>query len=114
MEKVAAICYRHGILVVSDEIHSDMALAGYKHIPFGTVSEQARQNSITYMAPSKTFNIAGLISSNYIIPNPDIRKNLDYLENLELTNGNLFAYIACKAAYENGAEWRRQMLEYAG
>lgn len=113
LAKVAAICYKHGILVVSDEIHSDMALPGHKHISFGTVSEQAQQNSITYMAPSKTFNMAGLISSSYIIPNPEIRKKFkDYLENSELANGNIFAYIACKAAYDNGAEWRKQMLEY--
>lgn len=113
LRNVAAICYKHGILVISDEIHSDMALNGHKHIPFGTVSEQAQQNSITYMAPSKTFNMAGLISSSYIIPNPEIRKKFkDYLENSELANGNIFAYIACQAAYENGAEWRRQMLEY--
>lgn len=113
LRKLAAICYRHGILVVSDEIHSDMALKGYKHIPFATVSELAQQNSITYMAPSKTFNMAGLISSSYIIPHPEIRKKFkEYLENSELANGNIFAYIACKAAYENGAAWRSQMLEY--
>lgn len=113
LEKVAAICYKHGILVVSDEIHSDMALPGHKHISFGTVSEHAQQNSITYMAPSKTFNMAGVISSSYIIPNPEIRKKFkEYLENSELANGNIFAYIACKAAYDNGAEWRKQMLEY--
>lgn len=113
LKKLAAICYKHGILVISDEIHSDMALNDNKHIPFGTVSEQAQQNSITYMAPSKTFNMAGLISSSYIIPNPEIRKKFqDFLENSELANGNIFAYIACKAAYENGAEWRKQMLKY--
>lgn len=113
LRKVAAICYKHGILVVSDEIHSDMALNGNKHIPFAVVSEQAQQNSITYMAPSKTFNMAGLISSSYIIPNPEIRKKFkEYLENSELANGNIFAYVAAKAAYENGADWRKQMLEY--
>lgn len=113
LKKVAEICYKHGILVISDEIHSDMALNGFRHIPFGTVSEQAQQNSITYMAPSKTFNIAGLISSSYIIPNPEIRRKFkEYLENSELANGNIFAYVAAKAAYENGSEWRKQMLEY--
>lgn len=113
LRKVAEICYKHGILVVSDEIHSDMALKGHHHTPFGTVSELAQQNSITYMAPSKTFNMAGLISSSYIVPNPEIRKRFqEYLENSELSNGNIFAYTAAKAAYEHGAEWRKQMLEY--
>ena len=111
--RLAEICYKHGILVVSDEIHSDMALPGFRHTPFATVSELAEQNSITYMAPSKTFNMAGLISSSYIIPNKDIRKKFsEFLVNSELANGNIFAYFAAKAAYENGAEWLKQMLDY--
>ena len=113
MKRLAEICYKHGILVVSDEIHSDMALPGNKHTPFATVSELAEQNSITYMAPSKTFNMAGLISSSYIIPNGEIRKKFkEFLENSELANGNIFAYVAAKAAYSNGREWLKEMLEY--
>ncbi len=113
LKRLAEICYKHGILVVSDEIHSDMALPGNKHIPFATVSELAEQNSITYMAPSKTFNMAGLISSSYIIPNPEIRKKFqEFLENSELANGNIFAYEAATAAYSNGNEWLEQMIAY--
>jgi len=113
LKKVAEICYKNGILVVSDEIHSDMALNGNIHIPFASVSEQAEQNSITYMAPSKTFNMAGLISSSYIIPNKEIRRKFSgFLENSELASGNIFAYIAAQAAYENGAVWLKEMLEY--
>lgn len=94
MKKLAEICYKHGILVVSDEIHSDMALPGNKHIPFATVSELAEQNSITYMAPSKTFNMAGLISSSYIIPNKEIRKKFSEFsqKNSELASGNICLY----------------------
>ena len=111
--RIAEICYKHGILVISDEIHSDMALPGNMHTPFATVSELAEQNSITYMAPSKTFNMAGLISSSYIIPNVIIRKKFsEFLENSELANGNIFAYIAAKAAYQNGAEWLKQLFDY--
>ena len=111
--QLAEICYKHGILVVSDEIHSDMALPGNRHTPFATASELAEQNSITYMAPSKTFNMAGLISSSYIIPNKDIRKKFsEYLENSELANGNIFAYFAARAAYQNGTEWLKQMIDY--
>lgn len=111
--QLAEICYMHGILVVSDEIHSDMALPGNRHTPFATASELAEQNSITYMAPSKTFNMAGLISSSYIIPNKDIRKKFsEYLENSELANGNIFAYFAARAAYQNGTEWLKQMIDY--
>ena len=111
--KVAEICHKHGVLVVSDEIHSDMALPGNVHNPFASVSELAEQNSITYMAPSKTFNMAGLVSSSYIIPNGEIRKKFsDFMNNSELANGNIFAYVAAQAAYENGTEWLTEMIRY--
>ena len=111
--KVAEICHKHGVLVVSDEIHSDMALLGNVHTPFASVSELAAQNSITYMAPSKTFNMAGLVSSSYIIPNGEIRKKFsDFMNNSELANGNIFAYVAAQAAYENGTEWLTEMIRY--
>ncbi len=113
LTKVAEICQKHGILVVSDEIHSDMALPGNVHTPFASVSEMAAQNSITYMAPSKTFNMAGLVSSSYIIPNREIRKKFsDFMDNSELANGNIFAYVAAQAAYENGAEWLNEIVDY--
>ena len=113
LTRVAEICHKHNILVVSDEIHSDIALPGYSHTPFATVSEVAEQNSLTFMAPSKTFNMASLISSSYIIPNPEIRnKFADFLSGCELSNGNIFAFVAGQAAYENGAEWRSEMIEY--
>ena len=111
--KVAEICHKHGVLVVSDEIHSDMALLGNVHTPFASVSELAAQNSITYMAPSKTFNMAGLVSSSYIIPNGEIRKKFsDFMDNSELANGNIFAYVAAQAAYEKGTEWLSEMISY--
>ena len=111
--KVAEICHKHGVLVVSDEIHSDIALPGNVHTPFASVSELAEQNSITYMAPSKTFNMAGLVSSSYIIPNSEIRKKFsDFMDNSELANGNIFAYVAAQAAYENGTEWLTEMIRY--
>ena len=111
--KVAEICHKHGVLVVSDEIHSDMALPGNVHTPFASVSELAEQNSITYMAPSKTFNMAGLVSSSYIIPNSEIRKKFsDFMDNSELANGNIFAYVAAQAAYEKGTEWLTEMIRY--
>ena len=113
LKELAEICYDRGILVVSDEIHSDMAIFGNKHIPFATVSEKAKENSITLMAPSKTFNIAGVISSFAIVSNEKIRKNyFDFLESCELNNGHIFAYIATQSAYNNGGEWLSQMLEY--
>ncbi len=111
--QLADICAKRNIIVVSDEIHADMALPGQRHTPFATVSENAANISLTYMAPSKTFNMPGLISSSYIIPNPEIRIKFEtFLENSELTGGNIFAYIATQAAYQKGNEWRIQMLNY--
>ena len=113
LKELAAICYEKQVLVISDEIHSDMALFGHRHIPFATVSEQAAQNSITFMAPSKTFNIAGLVSSYSIILNEKIRNSFNkFLCASELNEGNIFAYIAIQAAYTQGAAWRKQMLHY--
>jgi len=113
LKHLADICTKHNIIVVSDEIHADMVLGNHKHIPFATVSESAAQISLTFMAPSKTFNMPGLISSSYIIPNEELRKQfVDFLEASELIGGNIFAYAATVAAYEKGEEWRKQMLDY--
>ena len=113
LKELATICYENNILVISDEIHSDMAIFGHKHIPFATVSEEAKQNSITFMAPSKTFNIAGIVSSYSIIPNEKIRHSFySFLQASELNEGTIFAYIAAQAAYSQGSEWRKQMLQY--
>jgi cystathionine beta-lyase len=113
LAEVADICAENNVIVVSDEIHADLVLPGYEHIPFATVSEKAKQNSIVLMAPSKTFNIAGLGSSSYIIPNPDLFNTFSrQLQALEFAGGNIFAFVATKAAYEQGADWLNQLIEY--
>jgi cystathionine beta-lyase len=113
LEELAHICAEHNILVVSDEIHADMGIFGHKHIPFATVSKEAAENSITFMAPSKTFNIAGIVSSYSIVSNQQLRESFyQYLRASELNEGNLFAYTATEAAYRNGANWMHQMLTY--
>jgi cystathionine beta-lyase len=111
--RLAHFCYEHNIIVISDEIHSDMALFGNKHIPFASVSDEAAQISITFGAPSKTFNIAGIVSSYAVVPNDSLRRRFyTWLEANELNDPPLFAPIATIAAYQQGEEWRRQMLEY--
>lgn len=113
LKELAAICYDNSILVVSDEIHSDMALPGYRHTPFATVSEKAQANSLTFMAPSKTFNIAGIVSSFAVIPNKELRDQfLAYLEPRELSQGTIFAYTATTAAYDECEDWLDEMVEY--
>ncbi len=113
LARLAEICRRHGVLVISDEIHADMALGGNVHHPFPTVSPVAADVSFTFAAPSKTFNIPGIVSSFCVVTNPKIReKFFRYLEANEL-NGTMFlSTAATEAAYTRCDEWRRQMLAY--
>ena len=113
LKQLAEICYDNNILVISDEIHSDLILPGFKHTPFATVSEKAKENSITLMAPSKTFNIAGIVSSFAVIHNKELKnKYMNYLTPRELDQGTIHALVATEAAYNQGAEWLDQALEY--
>ena len=113
LKRLDDICLKNNILVISDEIHADMVFSDYTHTPYATVSESAANNSATFMAPSKVFNMPGLISSSFIIPNKELRnKFVDFLDASEMAGGNIFAYAATVAAYEKGEEWRIQMLDY--
>ena len=113
LARLADFCHDRHILVISDEIHCDMALWGNKHVPFATVSEKAAQGSITFGAPSKTFNIAGIVSSYAIVPNDEIRaKFYSWLTANELNEPTIFSPIATIAAFQHGEEWRQAMLHY--
>ena len=113
LRTIATICHRHNIFVVADEIHADLTLPGYHHTSYATVSEEAKFHSITFMAPSKTFNIAGLGSSIAYLPNPILRKRLfHYLDGYEIANGNIFAFVGAEAAFRHGEEWLRQLKNY--
>jgi len=113
LEELADICYKRFILVISDEIHSDMAIFGHKHIPYATVSPKAALNSITFMSPSKSFNIPGVVTAHSIIPDQEIRKTYqEFLRASELNEGSIFSYAATRAAYEKGSAWLSQMLKY--
>lgn len=113
LERLADFCYDHHLLVISDEIHCDMALFGHQHIPFATVSDKAAQISITFGAPTKVFNMAGIVSSYCIIPNATLRqKFFGWLSANEFDEPTLFAPIATMAAYRQGNDWRKQMLKY--
>lgn len=113
LKRLADFCHERNIIVISDEIHADMALFDNKHIPFATVSKEAANISITFQAPTKTFNIAGVVSSYAIVPNDELRdKYYGWLRANELDAPTLFATIATIAAFTKGEEWRKQMLEY--
>ena len=113
LARMCEICAKYNVLVISDEIHCDMALKGYKHVPFATCCDKAKDICITFMAASKTFNIAGLKSSYHIIQNEDIRKQYhEFLRKSELDTAHVFATGPVATAYEQGEEWVEQMLEY--
>ena len=111
--RLAEFCSQRGIIVLSDEIHCDLALWGNRHIPFASVSPEAAACSITFGAPSKTFNIAGIVSSYAIVPDAELRRRFfGWLQANELNEPSLFAPIATIAAFREGEPWRQAMLRY--
>lgn len=113
LSRIAEICERKSITVISDEIHADLTLPGGKHVSYSTVSDAAARHSITFMAPSKTFNIAGMGSSVCYIGDEALRKRFfGWLDALGVAGGNIFAFVAAEAAFAHGEEWQRQMLDY--
>jgi len=106
-------CVENNILIVSDEIHSDLVFPGYKHTPVPTLSKEIAQNCIVCMAPSKTFNLAGLTTSFLIIPSK--RNWARYERQLNVPHlhmGNIFGHIGLETAFTQGEEWRKQLVEY--
>lgn len=113
LERLGDICMQHGILVVSDEIHADLIFKPGKHTPFAAISEQFAENSIICTAPSKTFNLAGLQTSNIIIPNKSLREKFNAeTEKYAVGMSNSFGAIATEAAYTHGAQWLDEVLDY--
>ena len=113
LRRVAELARRYGVKVISDEIHGDLMLYGCRHIPFCTVSDDAAAVSITFGAPSKTFNIPGLISSWMIVRNPEMRKAFyDWMAVNEFSAPPFTATVATEAAYRYGEEWLTELLEY--
>ena len=103
----------YDFLIISDEIHQDLIYEGYKHIPLASLSDELAQRTITCIAPSKTFNVAGLASSVIIIPNAKLKQKFEtLLSSLHLNSGNLFGHTAMQAGYEDGAEWLDQLMDY--
>ena len=111
--KVAELCFRNDVLVLSDEIHNDLVYSGYKHTIYGLLDEKYVNNSIICTAPSKTFNLAGMQSSNIIISNPLLMKQFKRtLERNSIGSQNPLSIVAHEAAYTYGEEWLEQLLEY--
>ncbi len=113
LTRLAKICLDNNILILSDEIHCDLVLPGFIHTPIASLSEKIADNTITFIAPSKTFNLAGLSTSSVIISNQSLRKSFNRIvENLHIGNGNIFGTVASISAYSHGHEWLDALLDY--
>lgn len=113
LRKVGEICLRHGVLVVSDEIHSDFTWPGKKHQVFAALDPAFSDITVTCTAPSKTFNLAGLQISNIFIENAELRKRFQKeVARTGYSQVGLFGLIACQAAYEEGHEWLEELKAY--
>ena len=113
LQKVSKLCLKYNVLLISDEIHSDLIIGENKHIPIPTISKDIANNSLTMFAPSKTFNVAGLSLSYVIIPNKKIRvKFQKTILNLGLHGGNVFGIEALEASYRYGQKWLYELLNY--
>jgi cystathionine beta-lyase len=113
LESLAELCVRYQVLVISDEIHSDLVLGGRKHIPLASLGKEIADLTLTCMAPSKTFNLAGLYTSTVIATNPELKKSYErILDAVHVGGDNIFGQLALEAAYTHGDEWLDQLLVY--
>lgn len=111
--KIHEICIKHNVLVLADEIHADLVLFGNIHTPFASLSEEAANNCVSFMAPSKTFNVAGFSTSYVIISNPGLMKKYKATQKrLQLHMGHVFGGIAVISAYNYGRDWLKELIDY--
>lgn len=113
LRRLGEICLKHGVLVVSDEIHSDFTYEGHTHHVFANLSPEFQAITVTCTAPSKTFNLAGLQVSNIFIANPELKKKFKKaIDAAGYSQVNVMGLAACQAAYERGGEWLSQLKAY--
>lgn len=113
LQKLAEICMKNGTIIISDEIHSDLIFPGHQHVPLASVSDEIAENTITCMAPSKTFNLAGLSTSYIISKNKKLRNTFNkVIENVHVGMGNIFGNVALEAAYTHGEQWVDELMQY--
>jgi cystathionine beta-lyase len=110
--RMGEIVIRHGAIVIYDEIHCEILFKGYKHTPFASISDEFEQNCLVCMAPSKTFNLAGLGASSIIIPNKKLRDEFTNARAGIVPGQNVFGLTAMETAYRFGDEWLEQLLDY--
>ena len=112
LERMAEICLENDVLICSDEIHADLVFGGYQHIPIASLSEAVAAKTVTYFAPSKTFNVAGFSTSIYVAKDAGMRKKLAESMCLLLGHPNILGLHAARAAYRHGGPWLDALLDY--
>lgn len=113
LQRIGEICLRNNVIIISDEIHCDLVYEGHTHIPFASVNEEFLQNSVTCIAPTKTFNLAGIQVANIVAADEKIRAKIDKALNInEVCEINVFAVEALIAAYNNGEDWLTSLKTY--
>jgi cysteine-S-conjugate beta-lyase len=113
VERIAQFCERHGLVLVSDDIHCDLLLEpGAVHEPFAVVAPGGAARTVTFMAPSKTFNVPGLGTSFAVIEDPALRERFSRATHGIVPEVNALGYAACEAAYAEGEPWRRALVAY--
>ncbi len=115
LEQLEQFCRKHNLVVCSDEVHCDLILdRNCQHIPYASISDYARDNSITLMSPSKTFNVAGFGCAYAVIPNPELREQFRRTRKgiVPDPDNMLIGYTATEAAYTHGEPWRQALLEH--
>ncbi len=113
LQRLAELCTRYGVLILSDEIHSDLLLFGHRHIPMASLDPEVARITITCVAPSKTFNLAGMHTSAVLITSSELKKKYDaILDAVHVGGGNIFGQVAMEAAYTHGDEWLDQLIAY--
>jgi len=112
LQRLAEMCLRHNIVICSDEIHCDLVFQGHPHVPIASLAPEVAAQTITFFAPSKTYNVAGLYCSVGVIQNPDLRTRLQQAGKGMVPSVNIFGYTAALAAYRDGQEWLDALLIY--
>ncbi len=113
LERLVQLCETYGVFIISDDIHSDLIYPEYEHISIATTSKYIEQNSITCIAPSKTFNMPGLSISAVIIPNPELRAQFQKsIDKIGIGMSNVFGITAMEAAYTHGGQWLDSLISY--
>lgn len=113
LTKLGELCIKHKVLILSDEIHADLVYKSYKFTPLASISDDIANYTVTFIAPSKTFNLAALATSSVICSNKELKEKYDkVLDTIHVGMGNVFGIVASEAAYTHGDEWLDQLMSY--